>query len=178
HATAYVMMAWRIAWFKIYYPLEYYATYLTVKTDVFDLENALGDKFKIERKLKELEQKQYSKNSKEKISAKEEELINIFEVINEMMARNIKISNIDLDISDATEWKIDYENNSLIPPFVVLDGLGISAANSIIQARKEKKFSSKDDLSKRTQINKTVLEKMEKLEITKSLGQTDQIKLF
>lgn len=178
HATAYVMMAWRIAWFKIYYPLEYYATYLTVKTDVFDLENALGDKFKIERKLKELEQKQYSKNSKEKISAKEEELINIFEVINEMIARNIKISNIDLDISDATEWKIDYENNSLIPPFVVLDGLGISAANSIIQARKEKKFSSKDDLSKRTQINKTVLEKMEKLEITKSLGQTDQIKLF
>ncbi|MBR3259410.1 MAG: hypothetical protein IKG09_01475 [Mycoplasmataceae bacterium] len=94
------------------------------------------------------------------------------------MARNIKISNIDLDNSDATEWKIDYENNSLIPPFVVLDGLGISAANSIIQARKEKKFSSKDDLSKRTQINKTVLEKMEKLEITKSLGQTDQIKLF
>lgn len=175
HATAYVMMAWRIAWFKIYYPMEYYATFFTVRSDVFDIESALESKVYVERKLKELERKQYSN---EKLSQKEEELIPIFEIINEMLARGITISNIDLYKSKATEWQIDYENKSLIPPFIVLDGLGETAARSIIEARKEKEFTSKIDLAKRTQINKTVLEKMEKLGITSKLASTDQLKLF
>ncbi len=175
HATAYVMMAWRIAWFKIYYPLEYYATFFTVRSDVFDIESSMGSKTQVEKKLKELEAKQYSK---EKISTKEESLIPIFEIINEMLARGMKISNIDLYNSNATEWKIDYENKSLIPPFIVLDGLGEAAAKSIVSARTEKEFTSKDDLLKRTQLNKTVLEKMEQLGIVSNLENTDQFKLF
>lgn len=174
HATAYVMMAWRIAWFKIYYPLEYYATFFTVRSDVFDLEGSVGSKQQIEARLNELEKKQ----SSNKATQKENDLITVFEIINEMSARGIKISNIDLYKSDSTEWKIDYENKSLIPPFVVLDGLGEAAAKSIIEARKEKEFTSKDNLLKRTQINKTVLEKMEKLGILKDLETTDQMKLF
>ncbi len=177
HATAYVMMAWRIAWFKIYYPLEYYAAFYTVRPDVFDLENAIGTKSQIEKKIKELESKQYS-NSKEKLSQKEESLIPIFEIINEMLARGFRILNIDLDKSEATSWKIDYENKALIPPFIVVDGLGITAANSIIEARSKKPFTSKDDLMKRTQINKTTLDKFENLGVIKNLNSTDQMKLF
>ncbi|MBD5423447.1 MAG: PolC-type DNA polymerase III [Mycoplasma sp.] len=177
HATAYVMMAWRIAWFKIYYPLEYYATFFTVRPDVFDIENSIGSKTQIEKKLKELESRQFS-NGKDKLSQKEEYLIPIFEMINEMLARGISISNIDLKNSDATEWKINYETKSLIPPFIVLDGLGINAAKSITEARNEKWFTSKEDLMKRTQINKTSLEKLESLGVTSNLEHTDQIKLF
>lgn len=177
HATAYVMMAWRIAWFKIYYPLEYYAAFYTVRPDVFDLESAISSKEKIEKKIKELESKQYS-NSKEKITQKEESLIPIFEIINEMLARGFKILNIDLNLSEATSWKIDYQNKALIPPFIVVDGLGITAANSIVEARNKKSFTSKDDLMKRTLINKTTLDKFENLGIIEHLNPTDQIKLF
>lgn len=174
HATAYVMMAWRIAWFKIYYPLEYYATFFTVRSDVFDIENALGTKTQVESRLKELVSKKFS----DSINAKEEQLITTFEIINEMLARKIKISNIDLYKSNATEWKIDYKTNSLIPPFIVLDGLGEAAARSIIEAREKRPFLSKENLLNRTQINKTTLEKMEKLNILKDLQENDQIKLF
>lgn len=177
HATAYVMMAWRIAWFKIYYPLEYYATFFTVRPDVFDIENALGTKVQIEKKLRELESRQFAKD-KNKLSQKEESLIPIFEIINEMLARGFRISNIDLYESEATEWKIDYENKSLIPPFIVLEGLGINAAQSIIKARNEKIFTSQDDLIKRTQVNKTLIEKLNDLDVVKDLNSTDQIKLF
>ena len=177
HATAYVMMAWRIAWFKIYYPLEYYAAFYTVRPDVFDLESSISSKEKIEKKIKELEAKQYA-NSKEKITQKEESLIPIFEIINEMLARGFKILNIDLNLSEATSWKIDYQNKALIPPFIVVDGLGIAAANSIVEARNKKAFTSKDDLIKRTLINKTTLDKFENLGIINHLNSTDQIKLF
>lgn len=177
HATAYVMMAWRIAWFKIYYPLEYYAAFYTVRPDVFDLESAISSKDKIEKKIKELEAKQYA-NSNEKITQKEENLIPIFEIINEMLARGFKILNIDLNLSEASNWKIDYQNNALIPPFIVVDGLGIAAANSIVEARNKKCFTSKDDLIKRTLINKTTLDKFENLGIINHLNATDQIKLF
>ena len=177
HATAYVMMAWRIAWFKIYYPLEYYAAFYTVRPDVFDLESAISSKEKIEKKIKELEAKQYA-NNKEKITQKEESLIPIFEIINEMLARGFKILNIDLNLSEATSWKIDYQNKALIPPFIVVDGLGIAAANSIVEARNKKDFTSKDDLIKRTLINKTTLDKFENLGIINHLNSTDQIKLF
>lgn len=177
HATAYVMMAWRIAWFKIYYPLEYYATFFTVRPNVFDLENALGTKIQIEKKLKELESRQFAKDQN-KLSQKEESLIPIFEIINEMLARGFFITNIDLYRSEATEWKIDYSRKSLIPPFIVLEGLGLTAAQSIIQARAEKPFSSQDDLIKRTQVNKTLIEKLNKIGVIKDLNATDQIKLF
>lgn len=178
HATAYVMMAWRIAWFKIYYPLEYYASYFSIRTTSFDIDIASKSKYEIEKKLKDLEAKQKSKNPENKISAKEEEFIPTLEVLNEMKARGIDISNIDLYKSDATKWKIDYKNNLLIPPFLVLDGLGDAAAKSIVNARDEREFYSIEDLVKRTQLNKTIVEKLTKLGVFNNLDETDQIKLF
>ncbi len=175
HATAYVMMAWRIAWFKIYYPMEYYATFFTVRPSTFDIKSALLSKVQIENKLKELEKKQFSND---KLSAKEEELIPIFEIINEMLARGYNISNIDLYKSEAIEWKIDYENKSLIPPFIVIDGLGEVAAQTLVKAREEREFTSKSDLMKRGSINKAIIEKMEELKMIDFLETTDQLKLF
>ena len=109
---------------------------------------------------------------------KEEEIIKTLTVAIEMVQRGYKFENLDLYKSDATKFIVNHENKSLIPPFIVLDGLGETAARSIIEARKEKEFTSKIDLAKRTQINKTVLEKMEKLGITSKLASTDQLKLF
>lgn len=177
HATAYVMMAWRIAWFKIYYPLQYYAAYFTIRVSVFDIDIALSSKDNIQKKLKELEIKQKNKNEN-KISAKEEELIPILEIINEMLARKIKIGNIDLYKSYASEWLIDEKNNLLIPPFIAIDGLGEVAAKTIVNARKERKFSSIEDLIKRTQLNKTVIEKLKTLKVITFLDETDQLKLW
>ena len=177
HATAYVMMAWRIAWFKIYYPLEYYAAYLTTRITSFDINVALGSKHQVARKLKELEIKQRNKHN-EKISAKEEELIPTLEIINELLARNLKIHNIDLYKSESNDWVIDYQEKALIPPFIVVDGLGETVAKKIVEARKERKFYSVDDVQRRCEINKTLLEKLKQLGVFLDLDETDEIKLF
>ena len=96
---------------------------------------------------------------------KEISLIPILEIVNEALARGIKIKNIDINKSLAKEWIID--GKSLIPPFSVIDGLGDAVANSIIKARNEKPFVSKEDLVSRTLINKTTLGKLEDMNIFK-----------
>lgn len=177
HATAYVMMAWRIAWFKIYYPLEYYATYFTVRSDIFDLASALSSKEVISKKLHDFEARSKLQDSN-KLTTKEQELFPTFEILNEMMARGFKIANIDLYKSKADEWIIDYEKNMLIPPFTSIDGMGLIAAKSIEDARKEREFVSINDFSKRTSVNKTIIEKMIGFKILSTLEESDQIKLF
>ena len=178
HATAYVMMAWRIAWFKIYYPLEYYAAFLSTQISAFDIDIALGGKQHVAKKLKELEAKQRSRDENQKLSAKEEELIPTLEIINELMARKLKVLNIDLYRSHNLEWIVDYEQQALIPPFVVIDGLGDTVAKKIVDARQERVFQSIQDFQKRCDINKTLLEKLKTLKIFHGLDETDQIKLF
>ena len=177
HATAYVMMAWRIAWFKIYYPLEYYAAYLTTRITSFDIDVALGSKHQVAKKLKELEIKQRNKHT-EKISAKEEELIPTLEIINELLARNLKIHNIDLYKSESNDWVIDYQEKALIPPFIVVDGLGETVAKKIVEARKQRRFYSIDDIQRRCDVNKTLVEKLKALGVFLDLDETDEIKLF
>ena len=171
------MMAWRIAWFKIYYPLEYYAAYLTTRITSFDIDVALGSKHQVAKKLKELEIKQRNKHT-EKISAKEEELIPTLEIINELLARNLKIHNIDLYKSESNDWVIDYQEKALIPPFIVVDGLGETVAKKIVEARKQRRFYSIDDIQRRCDVNKTLVEKLKALGVFLDLDETDEIKLF
>lgn len=179
HATAYVMMAWRIAWFKIYYPLEYYAAYLSTRITAFDIEVALGSKAQVARKLRELEQRLRNyQNNAPKLSAKEEDFIPTLEIINELLARKLQIANIGLYTSDSKEWQIDYNQQALIPPFIAVDGLGETVANKIIEARRERPFYSIDDFQRRCDINKTLLEKLRNLGLFASLDETDEIKIF
>ena len=174
HATAYVMMAWRIAWFKLYYPLAYYATYFTTRSDVFDIETIIQGKEKIKIKLLDFESRRYKWGS-DKLTNKEVDLIPIYELALEAIARGIVIENINIEKSYATDWIIDKENNSLIPPFNSLDGLGDTIAESIVTARKEKEFCSIEDLKRRSSINKTHIEKFKEMKILSNLSETNQI---
>lgn len=176
HATAYVMMAWRIAWYKLYHPLAYYATYFSTRADVSEIETLVGGKKLVNQRLKELLQNRYKRGEKA-LSNKEQALIPILEMANEAYARGIKISNVDINKSDAKNWIIDVENNTIMAPFNTLDGLGQSVANSIIQARQDKIFTSREDLQNRTSINKTVFQKMIDFGILDHLFSSDQISL-
>ncbi|QVK09055.1 PolC-type DNA polymerase III [Mycoplasma mycoides] len=175
HATAYVLMAYRIAWYKIYYPTEYYATYLTTRADVFDLKTALGGYDAVLLKLKS--QQQRVKNG-EKLSKKEEDLEVVYEVLLEMFARGIKFSNIDFEKSEATKFKVDIlQDNSkiIIPPFNVIDSLGEAVALSIINARNTKPITSVNDLKNRTQTTQTQIKIFEEFNILDSLSVDEQL---
>ncbi|MGZ9432619.1 PolC-type DNA polymerase III [Mycoplasma sp. 613B] len=178
HATAYVLMAWRIAYYKLYYPLAYYATYFTTRADVSDIKTLTSGKTGIKEKIRELKRREFSKKKEEQLSVKEKDLIPILCIAEEMHARGFTISNVNLEKSSSTDWILDYENNALIPPFITIDGLGEAVAKSIEKAREESEFSSIEDLKNRTLLNKTLLEKIKEMGIVKHLNDTDQNSLF
>lgn len=177
HATAYVMMAWRIAWFKLYHPEAYYATYFTTRADVFDISTVVQGPEATLKRLKELKAGR-NKRGADALTNKEVDLIPIMELATEAFARGINIANIDLNKSQAKNWIIDDETNALIPPFISLDGLGESVALSIIEARKEGSFISVEDLQKRSSLNKTTIEKLKSMGVLSHLSESNQVSLF
>lgn len=175
HAVAYCLMAVRIAWFKLYRPLEYYAAYFTLRCDAYDIKAMNAGLSEIKRGFLEIGDKT---NHNIKLTTKEVGLYPFYEVAIEMYQRGYKFLNIDLERSDANDFIIDYENNALIPPFRILDGIGSNAASSVIEARKNGPFLSKDDLKKRTKLNDTNLKKLEEIKVLDNLSETDQLTLF
>jgi len=180
HATAYVLMAWRVAWYKINYPVEYYATFFSTRTDVFDIKTILKGAETIKQVLRDIQTRLDNKdfNVPNKPTQKEKDLIPVYEVALEMYARGIKMSNIDLKTSRNKNFTvITNENNEkiILPPFSAIDGLGGAVGDSIINARHEKPFLSIADLQKRTNITKAHLESFEELGILKDLSLDDQI---
>ncbi|WP_308149749.1 PolC-type DNA polymerase III [Spiroplasma sp. AdecLV25b] len=180
HATAYVLMAWRVAWYKVYYPHEYYATYFTTRCDGFDIETMLQGIGAITNKLKSINERlKNSTNQKTAITSKERELIPLLEVALEMHARNIKFSNISIEHSAAKSFQvitIDGEKQ-ILPPFIALDGLGEIVANSIINARNEKPIASKNDLQLRTGLTKTNYQLLLTLGVLEHLDENNQLML-
>ncbi|ASP28040.1 DNA polymerase III subunit alpha (PolC) [Spiroplasma corruscae] len=174
HATAYVLMAYRVAWYKVYYPEEYYATWFSTRTDFFDLETSLNGKDAILKKINEIKHKI---NNKEPVSYKENSLLQVYEVILEMFARNIEFKNIDFNVSDATAFKVVIEEGRkfIYPSFNVIDSLGETVANSIVNARNERQIITLDDLKRRTQVTQTQVEIFKKLNILSSLRNDDQL---
>lgn len=171
HAVAYVLMAWRIAWFKIYYPIEYYATYFTTKTNVFDIKTILKGSSFVHEVLKNIKKRMNMKNflnTNFKVTQKEKDLIPLYEIILEMYNRGIKIVNIDLAKSQNTKFIIIYDKNNqkvILPPFLSIDGFGETVGDSIIKARNSKFFTSIEDLKKRTILTKTHIKTLEELGI-------------
>ena len=175
HATAYVMMALRVAYFKVYYPLEYYACFFTLRCDAYDISSMCNGIDRCYNKLQELNEKRESKiDFKEKDSA----LIDTLDVVLEMYERGYKIEPISIEKSDATKFIVDKENNALIPPFKVLDGMGETNCLEIIKARNERPFSSRDDLMKRAGIADKVMKELDRMHCLDKLNDTDQISLF
>ncbi|MGI6606238.1 MAG: PolC-type DNA polymerase III [Peptococcia bacterium] len=172
HAVAYVMMAFRIAYYKIYYPAAFYASYFTARADEFDADIVVGGIPAIKAQMEEIQKK-----GKE-ATQKEEKLYSILELALEMYLRKISVKKVDLLHSDATKFLLVDENRALLPPLVSLQGLGRAAAVSMVNARKEKAFISKDDLRTRAKLSKTVIDVLEQHGALTGLPESDQISLF
>ncbi|MDE6289293.1 MAG: PolC-type DNA polymerase III [Ureaplasma sp.] len=178
HATAYVLHAWKFAWYKLYYPLAYYASFFTVRTSVFDVQTITSSIADIKTKMSDIKTRMNSRNLMHSVSTKEKDLYPIYEVALEAKLRGIKIHGIDLKKSKALDFIIDNETNTIICPFVCLDGLGEVVAQSIEDARNEKEFISIEDFTTRTKVTKQHLEKFKDLGVLKNLDETDQLTLF
>jgi DNA polymerase-3 subunit alpha (Gram-positive type) len=170
HAVAYVMMAVRIAWFKIHRPLAFYAAYFTVRATEFDAHLIVQGEAALRGKLNEFEQKGNT------LTAKEKGLHTIVEIALEMNLRGFILHKVDLYQSDATKFLI--VDNGLLPPLASLQGLGDTAAHNIVQARKGREFLSVEDLRNRSRISKTVIEILKEHGCLNQLPEDDQIMLF
>jgi DNA polymerase-3 subunit alpha (Gram-positive type) len=170
HATAYVMMAFRIAYFKVYHPLEFYAASFTVRADEFDADMICKGKIILKNKIDEIN------GLGNKSSAREKNILTIVELAFEMLLRGYEFRKVDLQKSHSTKFLI--EDNALIPPLVALDGVGESAANAIVQAREKAQFSSIEDLQIRAKASKTVIEALAKHGALNDIPEKEQLALF
>ena len=178
HATAYVMHAWKFAWYKLNYPLEYYATYFSIKTDVFNIKVMCDGAHSIKAEYDRINKALQNPKLKSTIKTKDKDLLPLYEIALEMQARGISFKLIDINKSEAKNFIIDKENNTIICPFSSLDGLGEQVAQSIIDARKEKLFVSKEDFINRTKVTKQHINLMLELGILDNLKDNNQLSLF
>ena len=170
HAAAYVMMAFRIAWFKVYYPEAFYVAYFTVRADEFDANIMCHGQDKVRSCIREFEQKGNNMTQKEK------NVLTILEVANEMYARGISFLPIDIYKSDATKFQITPDG--IRPPLNALQGLGNTAAQNIVEARNRGEFLSIEDLRNRGKVSKTVIEILQQNGCLAGWPESNQISLF
>ena len=163
-------MALRIAYFKVHYPLYYYATFFSVRAKDFDLTAMTGGKERLKAKIEEI----YNKGMD--ATPKENTLVVALEVANEMLERGFDIKMVDLNKSDAINFII--EEDSLIAPFRAVPSLGANVAQQIVAAREESDFLSKEDLAKRGKVSKTVMEYLETHNVVNHLPDENQLSLF
>ncbi|MFP3842392.1 PolC-type DNA polymerase III [Priestia filamentosa] len=170
HAAAYVLMAVRIAYFKVHHPILYYATYFTVRADDFDIDTMIKGSAAIKAKIEEILAKGLEASPKEK------NLLTVLEISLEMCERGFSFQKVDLYRSSASEFVID--GTSLIPPFNSIPGLGTNAALNIVKAREDGEFLSKEDLQQRGRVSKTILEYLDNHGCLESLPDQNQLSLF
>ena len=168
HAAAYVMLSFRIAYYKIHYPEAFYATYFTTKVLDFDVNIISKGQDAILDKIREIN------SLGNDVSVKEKGLLTVLEVAFEMCKRNIKLEKVDLYKSDAKKFKLS-ENNTIIPPFLAIPGLGDVVAEKIYQEAKESEFISVEDLKERTGASKTVIEELTNSGCIDNLSNTNQL---
>ncbi|WP_180270723.1 PolC-type DNA polymerase III [Sporanaerobium hydrogeniformans] len=171
HAAAYVMMAWRIAWYKIFYPLAYYTAFFSIRASAFSYELMCQGKEHLEYHMKELMSK-----GKENQTAKEQDTLKDMRLVQEMYARGFEFAPIDLEKVDDKRFQII--DGKIMPSLSAIDGLGEKAAEAIVQTIKEGPFLSKDDFRARTKVSKTVTDKMSELGILSHLSESNQLDLL
>ena len=170
HAVAYVMMAVRIAYYKVYYPEAYYTTYFTVRADDFDADLICKGEEAIKAKMEELN------SLGNNISVKEKGLLTILEISYEMYKRGLNFLKVDLYKSEATKFKI--EEDGIRPPLNALQGVGDNAAKSIVECRVNGEFISKEDLRLRSKVSKTVIETLDNHGCLEGMQESNQLSLF
>ena len=173
HAVAYVMMAFRIAWFKVHKPLAFYSAYFSVRAKGFDASCMVkGDKVCLD-KMAELKQKDRDKT----ISAAEKDMMTTLEVCHEFYRRGFTFEPMDVYTSDATRFLVT--ENGLIPPFTSMPGIGEQAALSIVEERKNGKFLSAEEMIIRCpKASKAVVELLDQIGALGSMPKTTQMSLF
>ncbi len=170
HATAYVIMAMRIAWFKLYRPIYFYSAYLSKRAVSFDVDAFMGGKDGIIRKIEEIQEK--GKLATEK----ESDLVTVLQIALEMHLRGFSFKPIDIEKSEAKDFMVSEDKKSLILPFIVLDSLGDSGAFSIVNARNERPFLTKEDFKQRAKVSTKIFEKLDSLGAFKDLPEDSQIR--
>jgi len=170
HAAAYVISAVRTAYFKLYYPIEFYATYFTVRADDFDLDVLCQGYDAIFKKIEEIEAKGFNATPKEK------SMLSQLEMSLEMTARGFTFKPIDLYRSDATKFIVD--GTSLIPPFAAIAGIGENAARNIAASRDDGDYLSIEDFQLRSKASKTIIELLTNMGCFRGLPESNQLSLF
>lgn len=171
HAAAYVMMAFRIAYFKIKYPLAYYAAYFTVRAcDDFDYATMCMGEEKAREAIREIHAKGMEATTKEKNK------LTVLEIIVEYYARGFRFFPMDLYKSDARKFIV--AEGGLIPPFNSLQGLGTTAAQSIVEGRRGGEFKTIEDFKARTAVGKSLIELLKETGVLKGIPETNQLTLF
>lgn len=170
HAAAYVMMSFRLAYYKVYYPEAFYTTFFTTKLDDFDADILTKGKDVVKSKWIEINKLGNNATTKEK------NLMTLLEVVYEMYLREVNLLSVDIYKSKSRKFSVTPEG--ILPPLSALQGLGINAALSVVKAREDSEFISVDDLRQRTKVSKTVIEIMRNHGCLKGLPENNQLSLF
>ena len=172
HAAAYVTNAFRIAWFKVHIPLAYYAAYYSIRAKAFDAQYMIFGKEKVKNKMKEIE----IKNQKKEATKAELDMYDDLEIVLEMYERGFEFLPVDIYESEASKFKI--QDNKLRPPLNSIPGFGTVAAQGIVNARKDGKFMSIDDLKIRAKIGASGAELLKQFGCLEGMSQSNQLSLF
>ena len=172
HAAAYVISAFRIAYFKVHYPAVYYASYLTSRISDFDIDVMIKGYNAIRNKIIEINNKGYDATNKESA------ILDTLKIALEATARGIKFGKIDIMQSHANHFLIAEDGKTIIPPFRTLDGLGENVANKIVEERDMRPFISIEDLQKRGKVSGTLIDKMRTMGILDGMDESSQLSLF
>ena len=147
HAVAYVMMGFRIAWFKVHDPLAFYAAYFSIRAKAFDEKYMCRGMEVVKAKIEEINQKKNAKDKKDRPSAVEEDMLVTLEVVYEFYLRGFQFARMDIQKSHAVRFLVDREHSALIPPFTSVAGLGETVAWDIMDKRKGQEFISIEEFS-------------------------------
>ena len=171
HAAAYVISAFRIAWYKVHMPVYFYASWYSSKATDVDVESMIKGYQSIKARIEDIQAKGYEASNKENGQAES------LKVALEATARGIKFLNVDLYESDATVW-VAKNDTEIYPPFNAIDGLGDTVAKNIVSEREKGKFLSIEDIQKRAKVSQTLIDKMKDMGILQGLPDSNQLSLF
>ena len=172
HAAAYVMMAWRVAYCKVFYPLAYYCAYFSIRADAFDYEKMAMGREKLEYYIEQYRNKKTAGT----ISNTEEDELKDMRIVQEMYARGYSFTPVDLYTAKARSFQII--DGKIMPSFKVIDKIGESAGEGIEIAARNGHFLSKDDLRQRAKVGQSVIDKLTDLGLINDLPDSNQLSLF
>ncbi len=173
HAAAYVLMALRIAYYKVYYPLDYYAAYFSSRVNDFDAPSMIRGSESLKNKIEMIN------NFEEEMSdVKRKSVLNSLKMSLEMVERGYTFDTFDLEKSDSFNFKPNDEGTGLIMPFSTIDGLGEKEAIRIVEERELGAFLTKEDFKKRTKVKKKSFEQLEIFDVFEGLEENNQVSLF